>query len=104
MKGLSSTSFVLYVGEKEEGLFSNYYSVAQADDAKTYLQAFRKSIELDNELMAKAENDLSFPFELKDAEVDGKSAVVAVADIGGAVADPNVPGVESMVKKMVGPD
>ena len=104
MKGLSSTSFVLYVGEKEEGLFSNYYSVAQADDAKAYLQSFRKSIELDNELMAKAENDLSFPFELKDAAVDGKSAVVAVADIGDAVADPNVPGVESMVKTMVGPD
>lgn len=104
MKGLNSTSFVLYVGEKEEGLLSNYYSVAKADDAKAYLQSFRKSLELDNELMAKAENDLSFPFELKDAEVHDKPAVVAVADIGGAVADPNVPGVEALVKAMVGPE
>lgn len=104
LKGLTSTSFVLYVGEKEEGLLSNYFSVAQADNANSYLQSFRRSLELDNELMAKAENDLSFPFELSETKVDDKPAVVAVADIGSAVDDPNVPGFELMVKSMVGPE
>ena len=104
MAGLQSTSFVLYAGEKEEGLLTNYYSVSDVTDSRDYLQGFRKSIDLDNDLMEKAKNDLSFPYELTDGEIADKPAVIAVADIGGAVADPNVPGVELMMKTMFGPD
>jgi hypothetical protein len=104
MQGLLSTSFILYSGEKEEGLLSNYFAISQVSDAQAYLQHFRKSIELDNELMEQAENDLSIPYELSETEVAGKPTIAAVADVAGAADDPNVPGVASMMKTAFGPD
>lgn len=104
LDGVTAMAFVLYAGAQDEGLFSNYYVVCDVADSNAYLADFRRSLELDNELMAKAENDLEFPFELSDATISGKAAVVGVADVGGAVADPNVPAVESLMKALFGPD
>src|SRR5690606_25160673 len=103
-KGLRSLAFVLYEGGKEEGVFSNYYFKCEVEDSAAYLQQFRKSLELQNELMESAETDLAMPYEIKDVDFDGKAAIEAVADVAAAGADPNVAMVEPMLKAMFGAD
>lgn len=103
-KGLKSLAFVLYEGGKEEGVLSNYYFECEVDDSSAYLQQFRKSLELQNELMESADNDLAMPYEIKDVDFDGKAAIEATADVAAAGADPNVAMVEPMLKAMFGAD
>lgn len=103
-QGLTSMSVVLFAGEKDEGLLTDFYSLSDSTDSQAYLRAYRSSIELDNELMKRADNDLSFPAELSEVEIAGKPALAAVSDVAGVAADPNVPGVESMMKTAFGPD
>jgi hypothetical protein len=103
-QGLTSMSVILFTGEKDEGLLTDFYSISDTTDSQAYLRAYRSSIELDNELMKSADNELSFPAELSEAEIAGKPALAALSDVAGVAADPNVPGVESMIKTAFGPD
>jgi hypothetical protein len=104
LRGLTSLSVVLFTGEKGDGLLTDFFSLYDTTDAQAYLRTYQHSIELDNELMARAESDLSFPAELSEGEVAGKRAVIAASDVAGVVADPNVPGVELMMKTAFGGD
>lgn len=104
MTGLKSLAFVLYEGAKGDGVFSNYYFKYEVEDSQAYLKQFRESMEINNELMAKADNDLLLEYELKEVEIAGKSAIEAVADVAAAGADPNVAMVEPMLKALFGAD
>lgn len=102
--GLTSVSFVLRPGDKEEGLLSNYFIIAETADSGVYLASFQKSFELSNEVMQAAKNDLSLPFELYSTEITDQPSVIATADAAAAAADPNVPGVDPLIKTLVGAD
>ena len=102
--GLTSVSFILRPGEKEEGLLTNYFIIAETADSGIYLASFQKSFELSNEVMQAAKNDLSLPFELSSTEITDQPSVIATADAAAAAADPNVPGVDPLIKTLVGSD
>jgi hypothetical protein len=102
--GLTSAAFVLRPGEKEEGLLSNYFFASKSSGSQQYLESFRKSLQLQNEVMEAAENDLSLPYEISSVNVADKPAVLGVADVAAAAADPNVPGVDPLMKTIFGPD
>jgi hypothetical protein len=104
MKGLTSIGFVLYEGQKADGVLSNYYFTYEVEDSQAYLKQFRESMEINNELMAKAANDLLLEYKLKDVTIADKPALEAVADVVAAGADPNVAMVEPMLKAMFGAD
>jgi hypothetical protein len=102
--GLKSISFILRPGKGEEGLLSNYLFIAEADDSSAYLGSFRRSCELYNEVMESAQNDLSIPYELHERTIGGDRAVLAQADVASAAADPNVAGVDPLMRTIFGPD
>lgn len=104
LTGVQSMGVVLYPGEKDDGLLSNYYGVVKVDDAKAYLARYRNSLEINNELMGRAESDLSMVYEIAELEIDGKPALEATADVAAAATDPNVPMVAPLMKAMFGPD
>lgn len=104
LAGVQSMSVVLYPGEKDDGLLSNYYGVVKVDDAKAYLKRYRRSLEINNELMGHAESDLSMVYEIAEVEIGGKPAIEATADVAAAATDPNVPMVEPLMKAMFSQD
>jgi hypothetical protein len=94
----------IYSGEKDDPLYSNVYLLAQVDDAPAYLQSARSSVETWNELTAASTSDIKLIYELSEAEVAGKPALLMTVDVLAAAGDENVPMVRPMFQAMFGAD
>jgi hypothetical protein len=104
MRGLRSFSMVMFVGEKDDPLYSNLYSIMSVDDAEQYLKVYRKAMDTWNELMGKSSSDIKLKYESSDVEIDGKKGVLTLTDIAAAAGDQDVPMFQNMLEAMFGED
>jgi hypothetical protein len=93
---------VMFVGEEDDPLYSNLYSIISVDDAEEYLKVYRKAMETWNELMAKTSSDIKLKYENSEVEIDGKRGVLTSTDIAAAAGDQDVPMFQNMLEAMFG--
>jgi hypothetical protein len=103
-KGMRSLAMLFQPGDKDDPLLSHFYAVAKVDDAKAYLDSYKKSMEIWNALLAKTSSDIKLAYELSDAEIDGKQGVLTITDVGAAANDGNDPTFNAMMEGALGKD
>jgi hypothetical protein len=104
MRGMRSFSMVMFVGEEDDPLYSNLYSIMSVDDADEYLKVYRTAMETWNELMAKTSSDIKLKYENSEVEIGGKKGILTLTDIAAAAGDQDVPMFQNMLEAMFGED
>jgi hypothetical protein len=104
MKGLRSMSVAMLPGEDDDPLYSNVFGVLTVDDSEAYLKAYAESMKKWNDLLAKTSSDIKIQYQTSDVEIAGKRGILLSSNVAEAAADPNVPGVQMMMKAMFGED
>jgi hypothetical protein len=104
MEGLQHMSFVLRPGEQDEPIYSNFYAVFHVDDAQKYFQDYRASMQVWNEIAAKATGERQFDYEVTEETIAQKPGIQITMDLTAAMGAQAEPLAQQMMQKMFGPD
>jgi hypothetical protein len=104
MQGIHSLSMIMLVGEDDDPLYSNIFSIMKVDDAKGYLGVYAKAMEKWNGLVARTSSDIKLKYEMSDVEIADKKGVLTTVDVAAAAGDENVPMFQNMLEAMFGED
>ena len=103
--GIRSFSFLMRPGSDQEPLLSNLFSIVTVEDSATYLESFKKSFELNNELMRRSTLDVDLQYEISPVTIAGGKGYEMVADLLTAFGgDNNVLFFDAVLKKVFGED
>lgn len=104
MEGLQHMSFVLRPGTGDEPIYSNFYFLAQVDSAEQYFENYRASMEIWNEISAKAGGQRRFEYQVTDETIAGKPGILITMDLTAAMGAQAEPLAQQMMQKMFGED
>jgi hypothetical protein len=104
MEGLQHASFVLQPGQGDEPIYSNFYAVFEVESAEQYFEDYRKSMEVWNEIAAKAAEGRQFDYQMSDVTIAGKTGILITMDITAAMGAQAEPLAQQMMQKMFGED
>jgi hypothetical protein len=91
-------------GELEDPIYSNFYMLAEVENAKEYIAANRTAMEKWNEVIRRSNPEIKLTYEMSDLEIDGKPAMEMMVDVAAAVDDPNVAMMGPFMEALFGAD
>jgi len=102
---LRSFSFLIRPASAEEPLISNIFTLSTVEDSASYLESFKKSFELDNDLLRRSTLDVDFQYEIAPVTIAEGKGYEIVADLLTAIGgDNNVLFFDTVIKKVLGED
>ena len=103
--GVEEVSTIFRVGEQDDPLASNIFSLARGGDAAKLVQAQRDFYELWNRILERSTSDLKdMKYEIADAAIAERKGITVTVDVAAAAADERVPMMAPMWKEMFGED
>ena len=102
LEGVRGAALIALPGGADEAVYSNLYGLLEVEDADRYLAAYRRSMELWNDLLRRSTSPAKVVYELRDVQVAGRTALLAQGNVGAAADDPNVPFMQDFMEAMFG--
>lgn len=103
-EGVRSMSFVMQLVDEDQPLLSGMYGLIGVEDSSAYLESYKKSIELNNELMQRSSSDIQLEYEISPTTVGDFRGYGISVDIAEAAGDQNNPIFQMMLGDMLGED
>jgi len=101
-EGVRSMSFVMRLVEEDQPLLSGIYGVLGVEDSGAYLESYKKSVELNNELMQRSSSDIQLEYEISPTTVGDLQGYEISVDIAEAAGDQNNPVFQMLLGDMLG--
>jgi hypothetical protein len=104
MEGLKHASFVLRPGQGNDPVYSNFHFLFQVESAEEYFKNYRESLQVWNEITAKAQANRQFEYALTEETIAGKPGLLITMDLAAAMGGQGQPQLQPVLQTMFGED